>query len=357
MPRALCGEAGLSPEAIAARILGGNGLRRGRSPAAAGWAKYLAPSRYNLVSIFFFLRRNPMHISLPLRLKFATLLTIFSIIFLSLPACNSLPFLASTETTTATYTTTPINTSTRAITPTYTPTPTNTSTSTITPTLTPSLTPTVTLNVTSPLPPKTSYLDWPVVLSDTFDNNHNGWPTGPYEDEGKYIVANISISGGKYFIQATQIQGSEGMFWGFTPVINNLSDFYVSVDILIKSAPTNSCFGLILRDQDGNDYYFAIYVDLQLYTSGKHYKNEWTLFNGVYATDSTLINPGRSNQIAILAVGSHFTWLINGEEVETIEDNTLEKLKPGIGFSLGNAGDSAEIEFDNFEVRVPNKNP
>jgi hypothetical protein len=32
--------AGQSPEAIAARILGGNGLRRGRSPAATCWAPF-----------------------------------------------------------------------------------------------------------------------------------------------------------------------------------------------------------------------------------------------------------------------------------------------------------------------------
>jgi len=51
LPRVLSGEAGLSPEAIAARTLGGNGLRRGRSPAAAGWAAYLlAGWEYDLSS-------------------------------------------------------------------------------------------------------------------------------------------------------------------------------------------------------------------------------------------------------------------------------------------------------------------
>jgi hypothetical protein len=38
LPRALYKEAGLSPEAIAASTLGGNGLRRGRLSATAGWA-------------------------------------------------------------------------------------------------------------------------------------------------------------------------------------------------------------------------------------------------------------------------------------------------------------------------------
>jgi hypothetical protein len=34
----LCGESGLSPEAIAARTFGGNDLRRGRTAEAVGWA-------------------------------------------------------------------------------------------------------------------------------------------------------------------------------------------------------------------------------------------------------------------------------------------------------------------------------
>ena len=43
-------KAGQSPEAIAARTLGGNGLRRGRSAAAAGWAVLsLLSSIYTLI--------------------------------------------------------------------------------------------------------------------------------------------------------------------------------------------------------------------------------------------------------------------------------------------------------------------
>ena len=104
------------------------------------------------------------------------LLPLLAGLLLSSLACCSIPFLAP---------------------PTATPTPTSTPTATLT--ATPTHTPTVTLTPTKTITPIVSYLDWPVVFSDTFEEDYGGWVTGPVDDE--VLSGTLSITGGKYKIQ------------------------------------------------------------------------------------------------------------------------------------------------------------
>jgi hypothetical protein len=239
---------------------------------------------------------------------------------LSTLACSSVPFPAPTATPTATST------------------PTSTST--------PSPTPTATLTPTRTIPPTVSYQDWPIVLSDSFDDNDNGWPVGEYDDE--YVHGTRSISDGKYLIEIT---AKEPLFWWFPPDAESLQDFYLSAEGNKLEGPADSNYGLVFRDSEKMEYYFQILPDTQKYGVFMFDGQMWSTL--IDHTFSSQIERHGSNQLAVLAQSSHFTFFINGKEVDTATDDTLKKGRAGVGFCVYHAGDELRLEFDHFELRAP----
>jgi hypothetical protein len=254
--------------------------------------------------------------------KFTVLLLVVAGLFLSSLACSSIPFLAPTPTPTATSTPTPTET------------PTRTSTPTVTQTFTPSRTPTQ------------SYLDWPVVLSDSFDDNSNKWYVGKENDD--YLKGTVSITDGQYLVDITAVKG---VFWSLPPTVRNLSNFYLTVEVENKTGPANANYGLAFRINSSDKYYFAIAAETQSYSFTVFSNGEWTTL--VDWTSASQINTSGSNQIGVLAKGTSFSFFINGEQVDQIDDNTLKTGKVGVGLSLAKAGDKMELTFDNFEVQAP----
>ena len=258
-----------------------------------------------------------------LKKRWFPILAVAAGLFLSSLGCSSIPFLAPTPTPTATSTPTPTDT------------PTPTETPTITPTFTPSMTPTQ------------SYLDWPVVLTDSFDDNTNNWFEGPSNDEFANSV--VSITDGQYLMDITALKG---VFWALTPTMKNLNNFYAAVEVENKTGPASSDYGLAFRVGSGNKYYFAIAAESQVFSFMVLNNSQWTTI--IDRADSSQINTTGSNQIGVLAKGTSFTFFINGEQVNQTDDSSLKSGKVGVAMELLKAGDTAQIAFDNFEVRAPN---
>ncbi len=228
--------------------------------------------------------------------------------------------------------------------PTPTPTPTETSTPTDTPT--PTNTPTITPTFTPSMTPTESYTDWPVVLSDSFEDNSNGWFVGPSNSD--LVNGVVSITDGQYLVDITALKG---LFWALTPTVRNLSDFYLTTKAELKDVYQSFNLGLAFRIASDNEYYFGIIAEGQMYSVLMLKDGSWTKL--IDWTDSSQISITGSNQIAVLARGTSFTFFINGEQVDQTEDSTLKSGKVGVGFSLPNAGDKAQFAFDSFEVQAP----
>jgi hypothetical protein len=228
--------------------------------------------------------------------------------------------------------------------PTPTPTPTSTPTSTNTPT--PTNTPTVTPTFTPSLTPTLSYLEWPVVITETFDDNSNEWFVGKSND--KYVNSIVAITDGQYLVDVTALQG---VFWWLSPTMKNLTDFYATVEVNNLTGPATADYGLAFRISSGNKYSFGIAAADQVYGFAMSNNGEWTTI--IKWTSSSLINASGSNQIGVLAEGASFSFFINGELVDQVDDATLKMGKVGIQLELADAGDKAQIAFDNFAVQAP----
>jgi hypothetical protein len=206
-------------------------------------------------------------------------------------------------------------------------------------------TPTV-VQTAAQTPPTSAYLDWPVVLFDSFDKDEQHFWTGEVDDD--MMTAAVSITGGKYVIKAA---AKQPMSWILQAEMPALDDFYLSAEVMKKSGPELAGYGLTFRNRNGADYYFSIIADTQEYLLVVAEGDSWEKI--IDWTESTLINPDRPNRLAVLAQGSHFTLLINGEAAAAFEDDALTKGVAGFEFTIREAGESLELEFDNFEVRAP----
>jgi hypothetical protein len=186
---------------------------------------------------------------------------------------------------------------------------------------------------------------WPIVISDVFDANQYGWPSGSDSDPTLAAI-NWSIADGKYHWQAEAI---DGFVWWVTPDMQDVSDFYLATDVLQLSGPEEGEFGLIFRQGGESNYYvfeinnkaqFAIYL---------HQPDDWeSLLNW---SDSTAIRTGETNRLAVLAQGSQLLFYINDQLVANLNDPRLGSGKVGLLIGLSTPKDKGAWDFDNFELR------
>ncbi|MBN2085397.1 MAG: hypothetical protein JW748_09240 [Anaerolineales bacterium] len=226
----------------------------------------------------------------------------------------------------------------RTITPSPTITPTVTNTPTATRTFTPTKTPT-------PLPTAVAALDWPILMYDTFDNNRYGWRTGSLNDA--WLKGTFSISQGKYQIALT---AQQPVFYTIFPNLKPLTDFYLAVDVLKASGSTDANYGLYFRAAGLTGYYFFHNTNEKIYGVDLLLKDEWISKKSPVASGK--INYGRANRIAVLVKGSRFVFYINGEEIHSMTDAILPRGQAALALTLFAAGDTVDIEVDNFEVRA-----
>jgi len=186
---------------------------------------------------------------------------------------------------------------------------------------------------------------WPLVLSDGFDADENNWRTGDYSDER--ITGNRSISSGAYRWEADALDGA---VWWSVPDIASTSDLYLTVDAIRIGGVEDARYGIVISRVDNDNYGFFQVKDSQFFKFSVRYEGEW---NTVLAwTEASSIRPGKVNQIKTIVTGSHYAFYINDQLVGEVDDDRLSRGEVGLAIEL-DKGDTAIIEFDNFEVRAP----
>jgi hypothetical protein len=186
---------------------------------------------------------------------------------------------------------------------------------------------------------------WRVTLTDTFDSNKNDWLNETADDE--FARVNYQVVDGKYRWEVT----AHKSFIGWVRASEKtFSDFSVSVDIQQVSGPDTADYGIIFReDEDGNFYYFGI-SDNGFY-SLYEYAGEWRPL--IEFTETDLLQPGQSNRITIIGVGSQFTFFINDQYLTYFTDDHIAKGSVALAIEVAEENDEAVFEFDNFELRTP----
>jgi hypothetical protein len=186
---------------------------------------------------------------------------------------------------------------------------------------------------------------WPVVLSDTFDDNANEWIVG--EQTGEFADASFIIANGVYHWAAKALQG---FVWWNHPTIPRVTDFHLAVDSRQINGPASSYVGLVLRlDESGNYYLFSL-NNTGEYSFDEYYNAQWLSL--IRWTTSPAIRVDGTNHVEVVAEAARFSFFVNGEWVEDYEDPAIPSGYSGLLVGMDEVGESAAWEFDNFELRA-----
>lgn len=156
-----------------------------------------------------------------------------------------------------------------------------------------------------PLPASAEY---PVLLCDHFDDNHNNWIIE--SQDNPYAKYNIDIRDGEYALDFTS-KGfanyqKNALTW-FN--VASAKDFALSVTTLMNSDFKNCSWGAAFRGDEDSFFLFSIYND-GTYAFEIYENKAWTPLITKRTFDG--IKLGKENTLAITAQGEIFNFSING---------------------------------------------
>jgi hypothetical protein len=187
---------------------------------------------------------------------------------------------------------------------------------------------------------------WPTIIDDGFDQNTLDWPEG--DDTDPLAVINWTIEAGKFRWKAT---ANDSFVWWVYPTMDAVTDFSLSVQMQQVSGAVDGEGGLIYRVQEPDLYYtfelngldqFAIYSHLD---DGWHTLVDWST--------SDAIREDAPNQLTVIATGSHFEYLINQQDVASLDDDSISNGMAGLLVGLAQPEDQGFWEFDDFKLKTP----
>lgn len=191
----------------------------------------------------------------------------------------------------------------------------------------------------------TSADQWPILFSDTFDEDQNNWPIENASGEEYDDI--LEIKEGKYLWSFTS---KKEFFARTTPTVISVSDFHLSADLKLTSGTYKPVYGLVFRDNPNGDLYkFGIYGEGFLVDM--YHNQAWTSL--IEYTKSSAISPQETNRLTIIAKGSHFIFFINDQYVAEMIDDHIKEGVVGFGVDIPVGGLQNSFEFDNFVLRIP----
>lgn len=204
----------------------------------------------------------------------------------------------------------------------------------------------------TPLPPTplpaeaTAQAVWPLVLSDSFDNNNHNWTTESTTTADSTIK--VTLTSGKYRweIKApTQGFFAPGLF-DMAP----LADFWSAVEFNQVQGSKTALAGIIFRVADDGFYSFSVTQQGQ-FRFFLNYKGQIT--NSQTWDDPKVKLNATGNKLAVSASGSHFIFFLNDQFVGQADDTRLPQGWVGVVLGVPADTQATIFEFDNFELHAP----
>ena len=215
-------------------------------------------------------------------------------------------------------------------------------------------------------------LNWPIVLEETFDQNEIGWIVGEFSNE--LLVGDQTITDGKYI---WNLEAKESPIIWSIPDVEPVSAFLLSVDAHLVSSKGSweSYFGLVFNLKNNGNFDSLLHSERVTTHSGgdeTYYRSKYfqlirlenrtpvVLIGESYARNSTypgLVEirhqPEGVAQLMVVSEGSTFHFFMDGEYLDSYENEQAPTGNVGLAVSLPAAGEEATIEFDNFVLRTP----
>jgi hypothetical protein len=180
-------------------------------------------------------------------------------------------------------------------------------------------------------------------------SNQLGWPIGLRQDHSLAVTS--TIEAGSYQWVVKVVNGNS--YFNLMPTQSpRFEDFAAAVSVTFgPEAPEELvAYGLTFRHVEDDYGFFGItpsgvWQSLEVHHTG--------IYQHVLSTSETIdTRPGRTNRLEVIARGSDFVFLINGQQVGTLSAD-IDPGQIGLGVDALQSTDTTEVEFTDFEVHAP----
>ena len=185
-------------------------------------------------------------------------------------------------------------------------------------------------------------------FSEAFADNLNECPV--CSADGDYWTGTRSIENGVLNWTGTSKQSMSSFVTpAKTSLQKKLTDEQVSVRVNQLNQNMKGSYGLVIRENEGSFYVFL--VDGKKFAFLLLNQNDWkTLID--WKTNPNL-NKNGWNLMTVQATGSHFRLYFNNQLLAETDDTTLTDGLSGMAVMANNNGEKIQLQFDDFEVRLP----
>jgi hypothetical protein len=118
----------------------------------------------------------------------------------------------------------------------------------------------------------------------------------------------------------------------------------------LSGSEVSTIYSIVFRQQPEMDSFYIFRVaDDNTFAVSLVQGSEWTPLIDWQTINAVM--SGQPNQLEVYAEGPYFSFLINGQQVGTVEDSTLAAGYVGLALELDD-GDAAVIQFDDFFIEA-----
>ena len=162
----------------------------------------------------------------------------------------------------------------------------------------------------------------PPLFSDTFQSNSNGWDLSSMP--GQYTV---KVNGGSIVLE----DDDHELLSELIPGAKVYSNFKLVVDASLSKGDQNNGYGVYIRGALNQNSNLATYYRFELFGDGSYGIYKGILDANGNSQSNALVNPtsnpaiqkqGGINYLAIVANGPSMTFIVNGQTLSTIADNS-----------------------------------
>ncbi len=191
----------------------------------------------------------------------------------------------------------------------------------------------------------------PPLFSDSFLSDANGWNL--QSSPGNYTV---TLGQGALTLEIEQHR----LLWEMLPGERSYSDFILTVNAVLSQGDQNDGYGVYVRGTANQASDLATYYRFELYGDGSYAIFKGTPGLGGTSTSTIIagytLNPaiqpqGKLNQLMIIARGATLSFIVNGQLLKAISDQSYASGSVALFVSnLPQAKLGAQVRFSQFAI-------
>ena len=192
------------------------------------------------------------------------------------------------------------------------------------------------------------------LFSDPFQNNNAGWDLTSKPGE-----FSIKISNGSMVLE----DDNNKLFSELIPGGRNFNDFFLTVDATLSKGTQSNGYGIYFRGASNQSFDIATYYRFELYGDGTFAIYKGSVDSTGTSTSTFLVNysqspalqkQGNVNHIGISAKGPTMTFVVNGQTLKIVTDNTYSSGSIALFVSnLPHTTPGAQATFSNLVIYPP----